>query len=537
MPLTHLSCTHCGFWHTWFDRQEPTTLNCVLCSDVRNALPPDGWDYADAGPGRPDGPDPLEGVHPRDLGLLVRAEVRPGRDGLADPPRRRQRRLRGGPVLPRRRPRPDRAAGRAPGARGVAPARLRGALAAPGAVRARAGHPPRGRPLHQGVPRDHRRRRRARGRPGPDAAPRRRPLRGAMRPLRRGRTGPSSSATRLKFDDFDADGRVHALSCHKGYHYQIPLSRGELRRYRRGLRAAAVRAGLHPVRVRPQRDQGRRPGPVRPPDRRHADDPGLPDGGPTPMDDLARGRRRLPPQPPRGAEPGPSPTAGSTAWACRWSPRASPSPTTTSSTASATGPRPRRPWSARSASCPRTPTARPPWPGPSGSRGRYRELVAPARPRGRLRPPDALPAGRLGLLARPAADLGRRPPPGRRASRSWSRSSSPRSAAGSSAGSTCSSRRSPTARGPGSRSSRRWPTGSWNCSSATATACRSGRSTGGSSSTSTRWPTRPRSALLDRYRGGRAAASCPSSPRPSSAWPTSTSSATTTSPATTCRSS
>ena len=47
MPLTHLSCTHCGFWHLWFDGQRPTTLNCVLCSDVRNALPPDGWDYAD----------------------------------------------------------------------------------------------------------------------------------------------------------------------------------------------------------------------------------------------------------------------------------------------------------------------------------------------------------------------------------------------------------------------------------------------------------------------------------------------------------
>ena len=37
----------------------------------------------------------------------------------------------------------------------------------------------------------------------------------------------------LKFDDFDAEGRVHALSCHKGYHYQIPLSKGELARYRR----------------------------------------------------------------------------------------------------------------------------------------------------------------------------------------------------------------------------------------------------------------------------------------------------------------
>ena len=47
MPLIQVSCTHCGFWHPWFEHQKPMTLNCVLCSDVRNALPPDGWDYAD----------------------------------------------------------------------------------------------------------------------------------------------------------------------------------------------------------------------------------------------------------------------------------------------------------------------------------------------------------------------------------------------------------------------------------------------------------------------------------------------------------
>ena len=33
--------------------------------------------------------------------------------------------------------------------------------------------------------------------------------------------------------DFHADGRPRAISCHKGYHYEIPLSHGEIRRYRR----------------------------------------------------------------------------------------------------------------------------------------------------------------------------------------------------------------------------------------------------------------------------------------------------------------
>ena len=33
--------------------------------------------------------------------------------------------------------------------------------------------------------------------------------------------------------DFHPDGRPRAISCHKGYHYQIPLSHGELRHYRR----------------------------------------------------------------------------------------------------------------------------------------------------------------------------------------------------------------------------------------------------------------------------------------------------------------
>jgi len=47
MPLTRLSCTHCGHWHMWFEGQSPLTLNCTLCSDVRNALPPDGWDFAE----------------------------------------------------------------------------------------------------------------------------------------------------------------------------------------------------------------------------------------------------------------------------------------------------------------------------------------------------------------------------------------------------------------------------------------------------------------------------------------------------------
>ena len=47
MPLTRTACTHCGHWHLYFAGQHPPA--CMVCSDVRNALPPDGWDFADVG--------------------------------------------------------------------------------------------------------------------------------------------------------------------------------------------------------------------------------------------------------------------------------------------------------------------------------------------------------------------------------------------------------------------------------------------------------------------------------------------------------
>ena len=46
MPLTRYACTHCGHWHQGFVGQWPN--ECLVCSDVRNALPPDGWDFAEA---------------------------------------------------------------------------------------------------------------------------------------------------------------------------------------------------------------------------------------------------------------------------------------------------------------------------------------------------------------------------------------------------------------------------------------------------------------------------------------------------------
>ena len=43
MPQTHYSCSHCGHWHIWFQGQTPPF--CIVCTDVRNALPPDGFDF------------------------------------------------------------------------------------------------------------------------------------------------------------------------------------------------------------------------------------------------------------------------------------------------------------------------------------------------------------------------------------------------------------------------------------------------------------------------------------------------------------
>ena len=43
MALTHYACTHCGGWILWFDTQQP--LSCPNCTDVRNALPQQPFTY------------------------------------------------------------------------------------------------------------------------------------------------------------------------------------------------------------------------------------------------------------------------------------------------------------------------------------------------------------------------------------------------------------------------------------------------------------------------------------------------------------
>ena len=45
MPLEHYACSNCGHWQVWFSGQTP--LGCPICMDTRNALPPDGWDFKD----------------------------------------------------------------------------------------------------------------------------------------------------------------------------------------------------------------------------------------------------------------------------------------------------------------------------------------------------------------------------------------------------------------------------------------------------------------------------------------------------------
>ena len=43
MALTHYACTHCGGWILWFDTREPPF--CQNCMDVRNALPQEDFTY------------------------------------------------------------------------------------------------------------------------------------------------------------------------------------------------------------------------------------------------------------------------------------------------------------------------------------------------------------------------------------------------------------------------------------------------------------------------------------------------------------
>ena len=44
MPNAHYSCDHCGHWHIWFQAERPPF--CIVCTDVRNALPPDRFAFA-----------------------------------------------------------------------------------------------------------------------------------------------------------------------------------------------------------------------------------------------------------------------------------------------------------------------------------------------------------------------------------------------------------------------------------------------------------------------------------------------------------
>ncbi|WP_174301746.1 hypothetical protein [Caulobacter sp. S45] len=41
MPLSFYACANCGFWQRYF----ATPPDCPVCTDVRNDLPPDGWRF------------------------------------------------------------------------------------------------------------------------------------------------------------------------------------------------------------------------------------------------------------------------------------------------------------------------------------------------------------------------------------------------------------------------------------------------------------------------------------------------------------
>lgn len=41
MPLSPFACTNCGHWQRYF----AVPPNCPICSDVRNDLPPNGWEF------------------------------------------------------------------------------------------------------------------------------------------------------------------------------------------------------------------------------------------------------------------------------------------------------------------------------------------------------------------------------------------------------------------------------------------------------------------------------------------------------------
>jgi hypothetical protein len=43
VPLVRYACAHCGTWQPWFAHEPPP--HCPTCMDVRNALPENGWDF------------------------------------------------------------------------------------------------------------------------------------------------------------------------------------------------------------------------------------------------------------------------------------------------------------------------------------------------------------------------------------------------------------------------------------------------------------------------------------------------------------
>jgi hypothetical protein len=45
MPLNLYSCENCGHWQRWFARPP----SCPVCTDVRNCLPGDGWEFRTVG--------------------------------------------------------------------------------------------------------------------------------------------------------------------------------------------------------------------------------------------------------------------------------------------------------------------------------------------------------------------------------------------------------------------------------------------------------------------------------------------------------
>ncbi|WP_434383640.1 MBL fold metallo-hydrolase [Melittangium boletus] len=46
MPLVRYACANCGTWQPWFAHEPPP--HCPTCMDVRNALPENGWDFRSA---------------------------------------------------------------------------------------------------------------------------------------------------------------------------------------------------------------------------------------------------------------------------------------------------------------------------------------------------------------------------------------------------------------------------------------------------------------------------------------------------------